>query len=284
MEMSKILDLENDGLIIATDNHFLYIRSKRTIYKYDILSMSMQIQNTVYKKDGKARTLSIWENFVYLTDFCDLYILNKDNMQIEKVIRIGTDLSSDLGAVRFGENKAYICIRNGKMAVMDICTREVEKTDISESSSWDHCVVGDRIYTGTVNGEVIETDTGSMQMMRKTVLGKKNIYSVIHNEGILYTVSQDMAIRTVSIESFETVNTAKKAVKGMAKILGLCKKVLVVADSNKISLWDKQDLHLIDTFEFPTGHFNKGALLNGDTLYGSDYNSVYSCALYTFNT
>jgi len=278
VEKTKILDLENDGLNIAIDGQFLYIRCKRTMLKYRLFDMSKIAENTIFKKDGKARTFSVCEEFIFLTDFCDLYILDKDDLRIVEKMRLGGDLSSDLGTVRFDENKAYINIRNGKMAVMDVQTRAVSIIDISDSSSWDHAIIGNRIYTGTVNGELIETDTTNMQLIRKIELCKKNIYSIVHHNGMLYTVSQDMTIKAVCAKTFDTICVAKKAVKGMTKILGIHNGLLVIADGG-ISLWDKETLKLYDRYDFPTGHFNKGVILDVNMVIGSDFQSMYKCML-----
>jgi len=278
MEKRKILDLENDGLNMVADGQFLYIRCKRAMLKYSLSDMSLVAQNVIFSKDGKARYFSVCQKYIFLTDFCDLYILDKNNLQIIEVIRIGGDLSSDLGMTRFDEQKAYISIRNGKMAVVDIETQSINKFSISGSSSWDHTVVGQRIYTATINGELIETDTSDMQFVRKIELCKKNIYSVVHNEGMLYTVSQDMTIKAVNIETFEITCVAKKAVKGMTRILGVCNDKLVIADGG-ISLWDKHSLVFHNRFHFPTGQFNKGVFLDGNLLIGSDFQNVFSCTL-----
>ena len=278
VEKIKILDIENDGLNIAIDGQFLYIRCKRTILKYRLSDISQIAENTIFNKNGKARAFSLCEEFIFLTDFCDLYVLNKDNLRIVEKMRLGEDLSSDLGVVRFDENKAYINIRNGKMAVVDVQTRVVSIFDISDSSSWEHTVVGNRLFTGTVNGELIETDTTNMQLIRKIELCKKNIYSIIHHNGILYTVSQDMTIKAVCAETLDIICVAKKAVKGMTKILGIHNGLLVIADGG-ISLWDKETLKLFDRYNFPTGHFNKGAVLHRNVIFGSDFQSIYKCIL-----
>ena len=274
----KILDIDNDGLNMSTDKQFLYIRCKRAMFKYNLTDMSLVAQNVIFKKDGKARNFSVCEQYIFLTDFCDLYILDKSNLQVVSVMRLGEDLSSDLGVVRFNEQKAYINIRNGKMAVMDIKTQSFSKFDISSSSSWEHTIVGNSIYTGTVNGELIETDTDSMQLVRKIKLCNKNIYSIIHNNGIIYAISQDMTIKALNIDTLELVCVAKKAVKGMTKILGIYNDWLVVADGG-ISLWNRQTLELHDRFAFPTGHFNKGVVLHDNMLIGSDFQSIFKCTL-----
>jgi hypothetical protein len=279
LEKIQLIGVENDGLNMAADEQFLYIRCKRAMYKYDITDMSLTAHNVIFRKDGKARNFSVCDAYVFLIDFCDLYLLDKSDLRVAEVIRLGTDLSSDLGAVRFGPQKAYISIRNGKMAAIDMATRDIGKFDISDSSFWDHCVAGNRIYAGTVKGELLEIDTNDMQVIKKIMLGKKNIYSVVLSGRLIYTVSQDMTIKAVHADSFETVCTAKKAVSGMARILGVHNDTLVVADSNKITLWDKQTLQFREKIEMPTGSYNKGAILHGNRLFGSDYQSVYSCVL-----
>ena len=213
MDKEKILDIENDGLNLATDCQYLYVRCMRTMYKYILADMRLIAENVIFKKDGKARAISNHKNYIFLTDFCDLYILNKNDLQVSEVTRLGADLSSDLGAVRYDDFKAYISIRNGKMAVMDVGTRNVSYTDISDSSSWDFCIIGNHIYTGTVKGELIETDTRNMQLARKLELCKKNIYSVVHHDGMIYTVSQDMTIKAVDIMTLEVACVAKKQLK-----------------------------------------------------------------------
>ena len=291
METTKILDLENDGLNMAMERQqdanrpqidageFLYIRCKRDMYKYDLTDMSIVAHKVIFKKDGKARNFSICDKYIFLTDFCDLYILRKNDLQVAEVIRLGEDLSSDLGSVRFDPQKAYISIRNGKLAVMDIDTRAVRKFDISDSSFWDHCVVGNSVYVGTVKGELIEIDTGYMHVIRKNELCRKNIYSVVYSDGMIYTVSQDTTIKAVDASSLEIVHAAKNAVRGMARILGKYKDELIILDSGQISLWDAQSLKQRERFNFPAGSYGKGAILHGNKLFGSDYQGVYIAEL-----
>lgn len=81
MEINKIFDLENDGVNMAVDGQFLYIRCKRVMHKYNLTDMSLATQNIIFKKDGKARGFAIYDNLIFLTDFCDLYILNKNDLQ-----------------------------------------------------------------------------------------------------------------------------------------------------------------------------------------------------------
>ncbi len=279
MELARILDLENDGVNMAVDEQCLYVRCKRAMYQYDLQDMRLTAQNVVFQKDGKARGFAIYGEVVFLTDFCDLYILRKEDLQVIKHVRIGENLSSDLGAVCFDSQKAYISIRNGKMAVMDMDTWQYQTHDVCDASFWDHCVAGNRIYAGTVRGELLEIAADSMSIRRKTALCKKNIYSVVWHDGLMYTVSQDMTIKAADVDTFETICTVTKAVKGMAKILGVFEQYLVVADSGKVTVWDRHTLQHCDTLDFPTGAYNKGVILSGDRLWGSDFHSLYSAVL-----
>ena len=140
--------------------------------------------------------------------------------------------------------------------------------------------IANRIYAGTVQGELIEIDKDSMRVIRKIELSKKkNIYSMMSDNGLLYMVSQDGTIKAVDTAAFETVCMVKKAVGNMANILGLYSDCLVVADSGKISLWDAQTLQHRDTFAFPTGSWSKGVVLHESRLIGSDHHSVFSAEL-----
>lgn len=276
--MDKILDLENDGLNMVCDERFLYIRCKRSFYKYDLTDKRVVAQNEVFKKDGKSRNFAVCDKYIVATDFCELLVIDRNNLQIVTTMRLGTDLSSDLGVVRCDDRNAFINIRNGRMAVMDLQTLAVKKYDICEESSWEHCVVDKLIYTGTVNGSLIETDKTDMKPMRRIKLCKKNIYSVVYDEGILYTVSQDMTIKAVNAETLEVVRSVSNAVKGMTRIVGIHRDSLVIANS-RISLWDKRKLVLQDRLEIPTGQYNKGAALLKNNVFGSDFHSVYSYSL-----
>jgi hypothetical protein len=92
-------------------------------------------------------------------------------------------------------------------------------------------------------------------------------------------VSQYATIKAVRITSLDVILTVKQAVRGMAKILGVYNDMLVIADSGQLSFWDKRTLAYCDRFDFPTGSYNKGALLCGNKLFGSDNQSIYSMVI-----
>ena len=276
MEKNKILDIENDGLNMVVEGHYLYIRCNRSMYKYDLNKMKFTEQNNIFKKDGKARGFTIFNDLVFLWDFLDIYILNKKNLEVISVLRLGENLSSDVcGVMWFDTPKAYVKIRNGWVYVLDIDTKHFDKVQLSDTSFWCNCITRNHLFAGTVNGELLEVNKATLKLTRKMQLCKKNIYGIIFKDGLLYTVSQDQTIKVVDAVSLETVKTAKKAVVGMVDIVRIHNDTLIVAgERNPLSFWDKKTLELRNSFDFP---FNRNSILNNNSLFVSDRQSVYIC-------
>lgn len=275
MEMTRLFELDNDGLNMAVDGDFLYLLSKRAICRYSLSGAEGMAQKPLFKKNGKARTLAVSGSRVYVTDFCDLYILKKDDLEVVDVVRIGVDLSSDLlGIIAVTGGKVYCKARHGVIAAYSLEAKAIERYVISEESFWSHCAIGDRLYLGTVKGELLELNGNSLEAMRRANVCKKNIYDIAHSEGALYMTTQDRTIVAVRADTLEITRGAKKAVGGMALILGVYDNRLAVADSGKITFWDADTLAPRGAVDFPTGSFNKGALLSGGRLYGSDFRGI----------
>jgi hypothetical protein len=267
MERKKILDAENGVTQMDSDDQFLYILSKRVMYKYDLKDMSLIAQNTLVKKDGKERDFAIFGDLIFFRDFLDLYILNKEDLQLKDALRLGEDLSSDIGGVMwFDAPKAYVRVRNGWIYVLDINTKEVEKVQISDSSFWGWCVTENVLYAGTVNGELLEVEKKTLNILRKIQLHRKNIYGVIYEDGLLYTVSQDQHIKITDAASFKAVCASKKANFGMVRHFGLHEDSVIVRGSKcPLSAWDKKTLQPLGSIDIPIGlKLHDGKLLVSD--------------------
>jgi hypothetical protein len=273
-----IFDLPNDGLNMAAGGEFLYVRCKRDMLKYNLADRSLAARNTIFKKDGKARILAMGDGFLALRDFCDLYILDND-LQVTHAERIGGNLSSDLCAVECTGGKAYMSIRNGAFAVMDTATKSVERRKLTEASTWDMALAGDKLYAGTTSGELLEIAAGDLRLLRRVQLCKPNVHSVLHHEGTLYAASRDGALRALDTAAFEVTNTAPKALGTFGILHGVWGDCLVAADWGEISLWDRRTLRRRAGFPFPTGLYNSGVLLAGDVLYGSNKHGITRCLL-----
>ena len=263
---------------MAVNSQYLYMRCNRFMFRYDLDGTNIAAQNKIFKKDGKARGFSIFGDFIFLWDFLDLYILNKDNLEVIDVLRLGENLSSDVcGVMWFDAPKAYVKIRNGWIYVLDINTKNIDKIRGSDSSFWSDCVTEKHLFVGTVNGELLEIDKATLKVTRKIQLCKKNIYSIVHENGLLYTASQDGTIKSVKAETFETINVAKKAVVGMVEFVGIHNDNLIIAGHrNPLAFWDKKTLQLRESVDFP---YNRSSVISNDTLFVCDSQSVYKVDL-----
>ena len=278
MNVQKLFNLENDGkLNMEVNENYLYIRGNLDFYKFDLNEMKIVQKNTVFNKNGKARGMKIFDNFIFLFDFLDLYILQKNDLKILEVFHLGENLSSDiLGILWFENPKIYVKIRNGYIYAVDIQTKNIEKTKVTGTSFWSDCVIGNNLYIGTTNGVLYEIDKNNLQIKRNFPITKMNIYSIIHHENMLYTLTQDKKIIEIN-ENFEIVRTVKMAVNnGMANIPGTYDGQHVIADSWKIALWDIKSLQKRKIFDFPTGHYNSGVILTENRLFGHDSHDIYS--------
>lgn len=165
-------------------------------------------------------------------------------------------------------------MRGGELIVVIPVIGEYKRVKIGGSTSWGLAAYNSRLYIGTVDGGLIEANAHDMQLTRRIQLCKKNIYSVVIYGGVIYTSSQDMTLKAVDAATLEVLRTAKNAARGMTRLVGVAADTLVVADGG-ISLWDKNTLALKAKHPFPTGHFNKGVALAGETLYGSDCHGIF---------
>ncbi|MCL1859725.1 MAG: hypothetical protein FWF92_10910 [Oscillospiraceae bacterium] len=280
MEKKKIFDLENDGLGMAADGDFLYIMGKRNINKYNLFNMEQAEYNDIFDKDGKARSFIICNEFIYLKDFCDFYVLDKCNLKVIENIRLGDNLSSDICGMWFDMQKIYIAIRNGKLVVIDAKTRKFDKYEICDSTLDIYSITRNRIYAVSYKEEFFEIDKNDLQIIKKINLKEKMNDIYIPEGGVKYIKKHDKSIRAIDLKTFKTLCTAKKAVSSsMASVIGIYKDNLLIADSGQISLWDAETLQPRGKFNFPTGDYNKGVVLYENRLFGSDYHSIYNTEL-----
>jgi len=279
MDINKIIQLENDGITMEADDDYLYVRCKREMHKYDLSDMKLVVKNIIFKKDGKARQFAVGDDYIALTDFCDLYILNKDDLSVSGVLKIGVNQSSDLCEVRCAGNTAYLSIRNGVFATVDLYGQTVHKEKLCTGSTWDMTLAGDFLYAGTTTGELLEIQKDELNLFKKAQLCKPNIQGVVFHKGIIYAASRDKALRIIDADTFETILTINKVISTTTLLLGIWNDQLISADWNQVSRWDINTLQHIESFNYPTGYYIKGVYLCNGTLYGSDYEYIYQSKL-----
>ena len=282
METTKILDFENNGVCMAADGEFLYLGSEGAINKYCLDDMSLTAHILLNSKKKKAvytwLFFQIYDEYIFAYDFCTLHIVLKKDLQLLYSVRLGENVSSDiLGVLDFNYPNVYVGIRGGKVDVLNIETKNVTRLEVSDSSSWSRCVNENRMYYSTTNGALLELERYTMREIRKVQLTKNmNIYSVVFHNDMLYTTAEK-TFNIVDVNTFEAFRVVPDVMYHTeSKIIGIYGETFVVAEYQKISLFDTQTLELRERFDFPTGYRHmREAYLAGDKLYGSDGHGIY---------
>ena len=282
-ESNQILDFENNGVRMTVDGDFLYLGAKGTIYKYRLKDMGLINQKKIARYNPKNMYsmvfFSVYDNYVFVCDFCDLHILQKADLKLTNTVRLGENNSSDIfGIIHYAYPNVYVGIRNGRIDVLDLQTNKVIQHKICDSSNWSNCVIRNRLYYSTTNGELFDININTMEIERRVQLTKNmNTYSVVYHKGLLYTTSEK-SFKVVDIDSFEIVKTGTELFHSTeANIISILNNHLIVAELKRIAVYNADILHLRERFDFPTGYrFMRYAVLHDDILYGSDEHGIYS--------
>jgi outer membrane protein assembly factor BamB len=276
--IEKVIESQNTGLNMGISNGHIYVRNGKYLFKYDLSTFTEIIKAQIFRKDGKARSFYFCNNRIYLRDFCDLYEINCDTLEIIRTWKLGENLSSDICAIIGNNYKVYACIRGGKITVIDLKNNNLKQYSIINSSMWNIVIHNSNVYVSCVNGELIELDKDNMSIIRKNQIHKKNIYSLFIHKDILYTVSQDTFLKATDITHFETIFAIKKAVSNMSTILGIYENKMVTSNpnQNEITIWNTEDLSIVEKIKFPTGGLNSnGIIMKNNCIYGSNQDGVY---------
>ena len=124
--MEKLFELKNSGINMDISGKYIYIRNGKYLFKYDLVSLTEKTNVQIFKKDGKARSLFICDNKVYIRDFCDLYEIDCKTLEIKRIWKLGENLSSDICSAICNNNRVYACIRGGKIIVIDLKNGNIE--------------------------------------------------------------------------------------------------------------------------------------------------------------
>ena len=242
MEATKILEIESHFIQIDIDGQFMYALSDREMLKFALNGMDCVEQNIILQKDGSNRGFSIHGDYIFLHDYLDLYVLSKHDFRLINDFRLGENNASDVGGVMwYDEPNAYVKIRNGRVYVVDIKTRNIVKHDVTNGSFWSQHLTDTSFFAGTVKGELLEIDRASLQIIRGRTLGNKNIYTVLLDNGIIYTISQDMSLKAIDAESFEILRENPKAGVGISKIVGIYEDKIMTVSRGTATMWLKEN-------------------------------------------
>ena len=276
------LSLENDGVNLCAADGQLYIRHGRCVSRYTFPALREAASRQVLAKKGRARALAAFGGRLFLRDFCDLYVLDADSLDVTRTWKLGRDASSDLCALCGEGDTLYVCMRGGGLRTLHLASQRIDEHTLGAASAWDMAVHGDLLYACTVEGELIALTRRDMRIVQRRRIHKKNIYSMRIDGGLIYTTSQDGALQAVDARTLETVCLAKGVLTNMTTLVGMYDNCVITANPNRneLSFWRKENLANQRVVSFPTGGLShRGVLQVGQTIVGSDRNGLYALDL-----
>lgn len=243
----------------------------RDLIKIDRHSREILCRKTVFEKEGLSRKLVADDEWIYIYDFCTLYVLSQTDYSLLGKWQLGSDLSSDICGIAVDSDTIYCSIRNGKMVTLDKRSHLVKEFAVSESSMWSVKPYGQHLICGTVGGKVLLLDKSTLSIAKELVLGKKNIASLCVDGETLYAASHDGKLFKIDMESFEIEASAKKAHKKMFACAGLYKDMLITVSfpCSEIAFWNKETLEKIKVMNVPLQ-------LSGQTYIEDDFMYISS--------
>ena len=194
-----------------------------------------------------------------------------DTLTITNEWELGSDLSSDICALNFDDVNIYACIRNGGFKVINKTSGEVKEYNISESSIW-AIIVGDYIYAGNVNGELLVINKADIRILNKKPVHKKNLKSLLMLDDVIYTASQDLSVAKVDKNTLDIIDCSKRCHNKMFYLAGAWQDYLITVSPpcREMKVWRKSDLLLCKTIN----RSEWGSFIDGNILYEKKGNSI----------
>lgn len=266
LKYNQLIKLENDDLHVVIKKEFIYVLHGKFISKYCYNTKNSIVTEKIFSKEGKARSLHYYNDRIYIQDFCDLYEINPASLEIIYKWKLGIDATSDICRLYFEEKNIYVTIRGGIIKVIDNQSREVKSYNISGSSSWAISGGGKFLYVGTVNGKVLKVKKSNMEILLNKSIHKKNVYSVIIENDLLFTISLDGTLKMLSVEDFEVKKIVKQNISNMSSILGIYSNYIISSNPRRreLSIWVKSDLSFVTIIE--TGDLSHRNIVMNDNL------------------
>lgn len=252
-------------------NDLIYICSEKSIIKINKNTGELIKSQKVFPKNRRSRQFFVDGKFLYCREFCKLYKIDTDSLTVLHEWELGTDLSSDICAIDFDEEKLFAGIRNGPLAVIDKESKNAEYYGVTDSSIWT-MVVDEYIYAGNVNGELLVIDKANFEVLHCENVHKKNLKSLIVTKNTIYTAAQDLSLAAIDKETFNTISKIKGCHKKAFYILGIWTDFLITVSPpcGEMKLWNLSDFSLYKTI--PKATWNM--LIDEDILYMIDTEGI----------
>ena len=225
----------------------------KNLVKIDKHSREIIYQRTVFEKEGLSRKLAADDEYIFVYDFCTLYVLRQKDYGLIGKWRLGNDLSSDICGITFDDDSVYCSVRNGKIITVDRQLYLIKEFIVYPSSMWSIKTYGSCLICGTVDGKVLLLDKSTLFIEKELVLGKKNIGSLHIDGETLYAAGHDGKLFKISIRNFEVESSVKNVHKKMFDCAGTYADMLVTVSypCSEIAFWNKDTLEKIKVMNVP---------------------------------
>ncbi len=241
---------------------------KNTVYKFNKESRAVIHKKEIFEKEGLARIMTADENRIYISDFCTLYVLNREDYEMIGKWKIGEDLSSDICGMVTDEKRVYCSIRNGRIITVDKSSFRRNEYIVSDASMWSLKNFNSYLLCGTVNGQLLLLDRETMSVEKKLILGKQNVRSLYVNGAVLYAACQDKKLFKIDLSEFKVLGSQKNVHKKMFDCVGLYDDMFVTVSypCGEIALWDRNTLEKRKEIKMPLS-LSGNAYIEGNKLY-----------------
>lgn len=266
--MDYLIKSEGAVLGFCIQKYYIDFLCKKMLYKIDKESRKIVCKKEIFEKEGSARIITADENQIYISDFCTLYVLSREDYEIIGKWKIGQDLSSDICGMTVDEKRIYCSIRNGRIITVDKSSFGKHEYVISDASMWSLKIFNHYLLCGTVDGQLLLLDRDTMLSEKKLILSKQNIRSLYVNGTTLYAACQGKKLFKIDLLKFEIVELQKNVHKKMFDCVGLYNDMLVTVSypCSEITLWDRNTLEKRKEIKTPLS-LSGNSYIEGDKLY-----------------
>lgn len=281
--MDYLIKSESAVLGFCIQEYYIDFLCKKMLYKINKESGKIVCKKEIFDKEGSARIIIADENRIYISDFCTLYVLGREDYEIIGKWKIGEDLSTDICGMTVDEKRIYCSIRNGKIIAVDKSSFDKHEYVISGASMWSLKIFDHYLLCGTVDGQLLLLDRDTMLSEKKLDLSKQNIRSLYVNGTTLYAACQDKKLFKIDLQKFEIDKLQKNVHKKMFDCVGLYNDMLVTVSypCSEITLWDMNTLEKRKEIKTPLG-LSGNAYIERDKLYITSRN-IYGIGIISFN-
>lgn len=281
--MDYLIKSEGAVLGFCFKKHYIDFMCKKTLYKIDKETKTVVYKKEVFEKEGSARIMAADENRIYISDFCTLYVLNREDYEIIGKWKMGEDLSSDICGLAVDEKKIYCSIRNGNIITVDKSSFGKDEHIVTDASMWSLKVYDNCLLCGTVDGQLLLLDRNTMSVEKKLLLSKQNVRSLYVNGEILYAACQNKKLFKIDLSEFKILESQNNVHKKMFDCVGLYGDMLVTVSypCSEIVLWDMNTLEKRKEIKTPLS-LSGNAYIEGDKLYITSRN-IYGIGIIYLN-